>query len=136
MRLQLFGRERLLRRSCEQGENLLDHQLRGEALGGGDGALASSLGGHGEGRLAGHGGILDVGDGQGQVAGIMGFAQRGQGVGGLTGLGDDDDGSILPRLLGAVAVFAGVFDVDGDAAEVFDADLGDQSGVAGWSRWR
>ena len=60
----------------------------------------------------------------------VGFAERGEGVGGFAGLRDDHDGGVGEGLLGAVGVFAGVLDVDGDAAEVFDDELGEQAGVA------
>ena len=78
----------------------------------------------------------NVGDGEGLVAGGVGFAERGEGVGGFAGLRDDHDGGVGERVLGAVGVFAGVLDVDGDAAEVFEDELGELGRRGGWSRWR
>ena len=40
------------------------------------------------------------------------------------------DGGVGPGIVGAVDVFAGVFDVDGKAAQLFDRQLGDHAGVA------
>ena len=128
--LELGGVHGVARDGGHEGEDVEIEQLRGEALGGGDGALAAGDGGEGDGGFALHGGVVDVGDGEGLVADGVGLAQGGEGVGGFAGLRDDHDGGVGEGLLGAVGVFAGVLDVDGNAAEVFDDELGEQAGVA------
>ena len=118
--LELGGVDVVARDGAHEGEEIEVEELRGEALGGGDGALAAGDGGEGDGGFALHGGVVDVGDGEGFVADGVGLAEGGEGVGGFSGLRDDHDGGVGEGLLGAVGVLAGVLDVDGDAAEVFD----------------
>ena len=60
--------------SGEKSEEVEDKELRGEALGGRDGALEPGEGGEGDAGFAVHGGAGDVGDGEGLVAGGSGFA--------------------------------------------------------------
>ena len=117
-----------------------DGELAGEALGGGDGELFAGAERERDGGFAGHGRGWDVGDGEGFLAVGLSFAEGGQGVGGFAGLGDDDYGGFVGGGWGgqngicrtgtAAAVFAGVLDVDGEAAQVFKRDLGDETSVA------
>ncbi len=130
MRGDLRREEGVARFSGEQGEDIEHEQLCREALGGGDSALAAGFGGEGDGGFVRHGRGGDVGDGDGLVTGGVSLAERGEGVSGLTGLRDDEDGGILQRFFGAVAVLAGVFDIDGDPAEIFNEQLRNHAGVA------
>ena len=63
------------------------------------------------------------------MAGAVGFAEGGKGVGGFARLRDDQDARVAGGLFGLVGVLAGVFNVDGNAAEVFDGELGDHARV-------
>ena len=71
----------------------------------------------------------DVAQRQRRVALALRLAQGGERVGGLAGLGDgDDDGVAVDRRV-AVAELAGVFDLDGDARELFQQVLAHEGGV-------
>ena len=67
--LELGGVHEVARHGAHESEEIEIQELRGEALGGGDGALAAGDGGEGGGGFARHGGVVDVGDGEGFVAG-------------------------------------------------------------------
>ena len=113
-----------------ESEEVEDGDLGGEAFGGGDGDFFAGVGKEGGVGLAGHGGAGDVGDGDGVDAAGGGGLEGGEGVGGLAGLGDDEDGGVEDGIGDAVVELAGVLDVHGDAAEVFEDDLGEHAGVA------
>ena len=72
----------------------------------------------------------DIGDGEGLLAGVAGKAESGQGVTGFAGLGDDDDRRVAGIGGGVSGVFAGVFDIDGEAAEVLKEDFSGEACVA------
>ncbi len=60
----------------------------------------------------------------------LAFSQRSERVGRLAGLRDYDDAWVLQRVRRAVAVLAGVFDIDGESGEIFEHDFAGESGVA------
>ena len=59
----------------------------------------------------------------------MCFAQRRKRIRGFAGLRDDQHGRIFACTFGAVYVLAGILDVDGDAAQVFNQQLGNLPGM-------
>ena len=127
---------------CAQGATLLREEereqvergeLRGEALGGGDGHFFSGPGEEVGVGFAGDGGVDDVGDGERLEAVFLGDALGGGGVGGFAGLGDGDDERAAAIERFAIAVFAGVFDFDGNAGEFLNHELAAKPGVAAGS---
>ena len=106
-------------------------ELRGEGLGGGDTDLGPGVGGDGSVGSAGDGGADDVADAEGLGSLVDELGLGGDGVGGLAGLGDEQaDGAGVGDGV-AVAILAGVVDVDGEAGEALDHELSGESGVPG-----
>jgi hypothetical protein len=64
------------------------------------------------------------------MASKVGFAQGGERIGRLARLGYDHHRGVHQRLHRPIAVLAGVLHVDGNAAEVFDNQLGEQTCMA------
>ena len=89
----------------------------------------AGVGGDGSGGEARDGGADDVADGEGLGAFGDELVLRGDGVGGFAGLGDEqaEVGGVRDGV--AVAVFAGVVDVDGEAREALDHELAGEPGV-------
>ena len=79
--------------------------------------------------FAGDHGADDVADGDGLRAEGDHFALGGEGVGGFAGLGDEQAEGVAVGDGIAVAIFAGVVDVDGQAGEALDHVLAGESGV-------
>jgi hypothetical protein len=71
---------------AHESEEMEIEELRGEALGGGNRALAASHGWEGGRGFAGHSGVIDVGNCKSGVTGEVGLAERGERVGGFAGL--------------------------------------------------
>ena len=116
-----------------EGEDEEGGELGGEGLGGGDADLGAGVGGDGALGFAGDGGADDVADGEGFGAFGDELGLGGEGVGGFAGLGDEEaDGAGVGDGV-AVAVLAGVVDVDGEAGEALDHELAGEAGVPGGS---
>ena len=113
-----------------EGEEIEHGELAGEAFGGRDGALDAGGERHGDVGLLRHGGGSGVGDGEGAMAAAAGGAERGEGVGGFSRLRENDDAGMAALGAFAKTVFAGVFDIDGEAAEIFENDFGGEAAVA------
>ena len=79
--------------------------------------------------VAGDRGADDVADGDGLGAVGDHLALRGEGVGGFAGLGDEQAEGVGVGDGVAIAVLAGVVDVDGDAGEALDHVLAGEGGV-------
>ena len=116
--------------SHRQREQIQDDELRGETLRGRNCLFLASDGGQRSIGFSCHGGVGVVGDGDRRQAARLAFAQSSERVCGLAGLRDHDDARILQRVCRAVAVLAGVFDIDGESGKVFEHDLACESGVA------
>ncbi len=116
-----------------EGEDEEGGELGGEGLGGGDADLGAGVGGDGALGFAGDGGADDVADGEGLGAFGDELALGGDGVGGFAGLGDEEADGVGVGDGVAVAVLAGVVDVDGEAGEAFDHELAGEAGVPGGS---
>ena len=104
-------------------------KLRGECLGGGDADLRAGVGVDGAVGFAGHHGPDHVADGDGLRAEADHLALGGQGVGGFAGLGDEQAQRVAVGNGIAIAVFAGVVDVDRQAREPLDHVLAGQRRV-------
>ncbi len=89
------------------------------------------VGGDGSAGAAGDGGADDVADGEGLGSFIDELGLGGDGVCGLAGLGDEQADGVGVGDGIAVAVLAGVVDVDGEAGEALDHELPGESGVPG-----
>ncbi len=109
--------------SFEQSDEEENLELAAKAFCCGNGFFDTGGEGHGYVGLAGHGGVGGVGDGEDFSATGFDFAKGGESVRGFSGLGDDDDGGAAEGDTAAGRVFAGVFDVDGQAAEIFEEDF-------------
>jgi len=109
--------------------------LRGETLGSGHGKFGAGSGNQGSAGFARNCSLGNVGDCDGLHAAGERLALRGDGVGSLAGLCDHHDDRINRRVRGAIAIFAGILHIDGDAGEIFDHDF---AGHAAWrlERWR
>ena len=114
-----------------EGEEEEGGELGGEGLGGGDADLGAGVGGDGAGGVAGDGGADDVADGEGFGAEAGELGLGGEGVGGFAGLGDEEADGAGVGEGGAVAIFAGVVDVDAEAGEALDHELAGEPGVPG-----
>jgi len=106
-------------------------ELRGEGLGGGDADLGPGVGGDGSAGAAGDGGADDVADGEGLGSFVDELGLGGDGVCGLAGLGDEQADGVGVGDGVAVAILAGVVDVDGETSEALDHELTCESGVPG-----
>ena len=104
-------------------------ELGGEGLGGGDADLGAGVGVDGAVGLAGDSGADDVADGEGLGAFGDQLALGGEGVGGFAGLGDEQADGVGVGDGVAVAVLAGVVDLDGEAGEALDHELAGEAGV-------
>ncbi len=104
-------------------------ELRGESLGGGDADLRAGVGVDGAVGFARDHGADDVADGDGLRAEANHFALRGERVGGFAGLGDEQAEGVAVGDGIAIAVFAGVVDVDGQTREALDHVLAGEGGV-------
>ena len=116
-----------------EGEDEEGGELGGEGLGGGDADLGAGVGGDGALGAAGDGGSDDVADGEGFGAFGDELGLGGEGVGGFAGLGDEEADGVGVGDGVAVAVLAGVVDVDGEAGEALDHEFSGESGVPGGS---
>ncbi len=112
-----------------EGEQEERGELRGECLGGGDADLRAGVGVDGAVRFARDHGADHVADGHGLGAERDHLALRGEGVGGLAGLRDEQAQGIAIRDGVAIAVFAGVVDIDGHAGEALDHVFAGEGGV-------
>ena len=79
--------------------------------------------------FAGNGGIGDIGDGHGFRAAIEGFALGGGGIRCFSRLRDDHHDGIRAGVRRAVAIFAGVFHIHGDAGQIFHHDFAREAGM-------
>ena len=104
-------------------------ELAGKALGGRDGHFAARGERHGGGRFAQHGASGNVGDGQRLLAVVAGEAQGRQSVRRLAGLRNHDHRGVARIGRGTTAPLAGVFHVDGQAAQILEKNLGGQTGM-------
>ena len=114
-----------------EGEDEEGGELGGEGLGAGDADLGAGVGGDGALGGAGDGGSDDVADGERLGTFADELLLGGDGVGGFAGLGDEEAevGGVGDGV--AVAVLAGVVDVDGEAGEALDHELAGEAGVPG-----
>ena len=124
-----FGVEAAAELAELEGEQKERGELRGEGLGGGDADFGTGVGVDGAVGFAGDHGADDVADGDGLRAERDHFALRGEGVGGFAGLGDEQAEGVAIGNGIAIAVFAGVVDVDGQAREALDHVLAGEGGV-------
>ena len=104
--------------------------MRGEAFGCGHSQFPARPGWQADLCLARHGGALDIRHRDGAVTAAIGLAQGGEGIGSLAGLRDDDDAGIGEGVDLAIDIFAGVFDIDGHAADVLNHDFACEGGMA------
>lgn len=114
-----------------QGQHQEGADHAGVRLGAGDADLGPGVDVQRVVEFAGHGGALGVDDAQGLRAELLGLAQRLEGVDGLAALGHDDGQGVLADEGVAVAVLAGDVHLDGNAGQLLDQVLADQSGVEG-----
>ena len=107
-------------------------QLAGEALGGGDGFFDARGQGHGDIGFDGHGGLGVIGNRESFVALAMRFFESGEGVRGFAGLREDEYAGMAKidvTWAAAATVFARVFHVDREAAEVFEKNFAVETAV-------
>ena len=104
-------------------------ELGGEGLGAGHADFRPGVGGDDALRLARDGGADDVADGEGGRALGDHLKLGGDGVGGFAALGDEQAERAGDGV--AVAVLAGVVDVDGQAGEPLDHELAREAAVPG-----
>ncbi len=95
-------------------------ELRGEGLGGGNADFRAGVGIDGAVSLARHHGVNHVADGHSLGAEGDHLALRGEGVGGFAGLGDEQAERVAVGDGVAIAVLAGIIDIDGQAGEALD----------------
>ena len=112
-----------------QGEHGQDHHLSGECLGAGNADLGARVEVDAAVRLARDGRPHHVANREGGVALSFRFPNRGQGVSGLPGLGQGEYDRVLIDGRVAVAEFAGVFDLHGQAGKFLEKVLTDQGRV-------
>ena len=104
-------------------------QLRGKGLGGSHANLRAGVRVDGAVGLARHHGVHHVADGHGLGAERDHLALRGQRIGGFAGLGDEQAQRIAVGDGIAIAVFAGVVHIDGQAGQPLDHIFAGQAGV-------
>ena len=117
--------------ACQEQCHQIKHgDLRGETLGGGHGEFGTGSGNQSGAGFTRYGRIGDIGDGDGPYSTSERFALRGNGIGSFPGLGYDHHDGGDCCMSGAIAILAGIFNVDGNPREIFDHDLAGQSSVA------
>ncbi len=114
----------------KQRHQIENRDLCGEAFGRRNCELRTRAGDQSRTGFAGNCRVGHIGDCDGLHAAGDRLALRGNGVGGFAGLRDHHDDRVDGCMSRAIAILAGVFDVDRHAGEIFNHDLASEARVA------